>query len=214
MAEDWRVTVTLADESARSLATRLEEHDLEQPGRAALGGRVAISADPTHVFLYANTRAAAAEAERVVASLLEGDGRTATFALDRWHPLEEEWEPGDVPLPVDEADRRREQERLEEQDAVDSAESGRAAWEVRLDLPSHRDAVEVAERLEAEGLRPTRRWTFLLVGAPDREEAAALATRLRAEAPPGTKLAVQPGGEMLWEGWQRRPFAWLGDLIS
>ncbi len=204
MAEDWKVTVTLADESGEKLASLLHEHELEEQARTALAGPVAISSDETHVFLYADTRAAAVEAQGIAASVVEAERKSATFALEHWHPVAEEWQPADVPLPVTEADRQAERERLEAQDTADTQATGYAEWEVRLDLPSHRDAVDLADRLESEGLPTTRRWTFLLVGASNQDEADALAKRLQAEAPAGTRIAVQPGGEMTWEASPRR----------
>lgn len=212
MAEDWRVTITLDDESGEELGSRLQEHELEE--EASFGGRVAVSADTSHVFLYADTRAAADGARKIVENVLEGEGKTATFALDRWHPIEEEWEAADVPLPLDEADLQRERERLDAQDAADTAATGYAEWEVRLDLPSHQAAVDLAERLESEGMGITRRWKFLIVGAASEDEARALVKRLQDEAPSGTAIQAQPGGEMVWEGWQKRRFAWLGDFVS
>jgi hypothetical protein len=205
MADDWRVTVSLGDEAGHALGAALHEHELEEQAAKSLGGPVAVSADSTHVFLYASTRTAAEAARRVVESILEREGGTARFALDRWHPLEEAWEPADVPLPVTEAERLRERERLEEQEAAETRAAGYAGWEVRLDLPSHRAAVELAGRLEAEGLRATRRWKYLLIGASDSAEARALAERLRREAPDGTEVQIQPGGEMAWEVAPRRP---------
>jgi hypothetical protein len=206
MAEDWRLTVRLEGSSGHTLASTLHELELERQARTQLGGRIAVSADAEHVFLYADTRAAAEQAEGLVSKLLEGEGSSGSFTLERWHPLEEEWEIAELPLPASAQEVARERERLSAKDEADSQASGFAAWEVRLDLPSHRDAVELARRLEAEGLPATRRWRYLLVGAPSREEAQALAARLGDEAPAGTSLQVQPGGEMTWETAPRRPF--------
>ena len=75
---------------------------------------------------------------------------------------------------------------------------------MRLDLASHGEAVSLAERLEAEGIPVTRRWTYLLVGAASQEDASELAERLAAEGPEGMKVQVQPGGEMVWEAAPRR----------
>jgi hypothetical protein len=206
MAEDWRLTVSLIEGSGPALGVTLEELRLEEEMGARLGRRVAVSADSDHVFLYADTRQAAAEAEELVAQLLERDGRTASFALERWHPLEEEWEADGVPLPETAEERERERARLDAKDAADSIATGYSEWEVRLDLPTHHDAVALGKRLEAEGFRATRRWRYLLVGAPTRDEAQALAERLRGEAPPGARLQVQAGGEMTWEVAPGRPF--------
>ena len=197
MAEDWRVTVELG--AGHGLESALDEHELEDETRSALGGRVAVSADGPHVFLYADTREAAEQALGEVQAIIAREGGEATYALDRWHPIAEEWEAADVPLPATDAEKAGEHEELERQETEESEESGYAEWEVRLDLPSHRDAVELATKLEAEGIPATRRWTYLLVGAADEDDAKALADRLRAESPTGTRLLVQPGGESAWE---------------
>ena len=132
-------------------------------------------------------------------TIIAGAGGEASYALDRWHPIAEEWEAADVPLPATDAEKAGEHGELERQETEESEESGYAEWEVRLDLPSHRDAVELATKLEAEGIPATRRWTYLLVGAADEDDAKALADRLRAESPGGTRVLVQPGGESAWE---------------
>ena len=203
MDEDWRVTVNLSGVSESGLRSALRE--LEKEAKLELGRRVAISASESQVFLYADTRAAAGQAEAAVKSILERDGFEGELALDRWHPLEEKWEAADVPLPATAADREREHEVLEAQDAADSETSGYAEWEVRIELPSRREAVDLSRRLEAEGLTATRRWSFLVVGAEDSDEAEALASRLRGEVPADARVRVQPGGEMVWDfvdpGW-------------
>ena len=199
MADDWRVTVELAEGAADGLGSRLAEHELEDGARDRLGRSVAVSADGPRLFLYADTRAAAEAARDVVRSLLVAEGATAAITLDRWHPLAEEWRPADEPLPATEAEREEEHEEAEAQDAADTAASGYAEWEVQVALPEHGDAVALAERLEGEGIPVTRRWKHLVVGAATEDDAEALATRLRAEAPAGAQLTVQPGGQMAWE---------------
>jgi hypothetical protein len=202
MAEDWRVTVEVEDPD--DLSNQLDEHELEEEASQALGKRVAVSGEGSQVFLYADTRDAAEQAMKVVRSLVDRAGTTAELTLDRWHSVAEEWKPADEPLPETEAEIEAENEEREEQDESDTEASGYAEWEVRLDLPSHGAAVELADRLEAEGIPTTRRWKFLLVGAADEDDANDLAKRLGSEAPAGTRTLVQPGGEMAWEGAPKR----------
>jgi len=206
MADDFRVTVLLDDGSGEGFGERLSEyeHELEDEAKEKLGDAVAVSADESTVFLYADTLEAARNARDVVVSILDGDGLTATFAVDRWHPLAGEWKPADEPLPESELAKEAELDEREAQEAADSRESGYAEWEVRLDLASHGDAVDLAEKLEAEGIPVTRRWTYLLVGAASSDDANELAERLRTEGPAGMKVQVQPGGEMVWEAAPRR----------
>ena len=204
MAEDWRVTVELEDGSGQGLGAKLEESELEEEAREGLGDAVAVSADETYLFMYADARQAAERARDFVESLLERESMTATFSLDRWHPIAGEWKPADVPLPRSEEDRQVEEDELEAHEEAESREAGYAEWEVRLDLRNHGDAVQLAEQLESEGVPVTRRWTYLLVGAASREEAGELASRLQSEGPEGTSVHVQPGGEMVWEAAPRR----------
>src|SRR3972149_6024637 len=75
---------------------------------------------------------------------------------------------------------------------------GGAGGEGRVELPPHAGTVELAERLEADGIPVVRRYTFLLVGAVNEDAAKALAERLRREAPAGARVDVQPGGGVAW----------------
>jgi hypothetical protein len=198
MSDDWRITVELGDE--HGLQTALDEHELEDDAHDALGKRVAVSADDdNHVFIYADTRETAEHALTEVKALVASHRAEATYALDRWHPVAEEWKPADEPLPETDAQLAEERADLDEQEDEESESSGAAEWEVRLDLPSHHEAVALAEKLSAEGIPVTRRWTYLLVGAEDQDQANALADRLRAEAPAGTTFQVEASGEMVYE---------------
>jgi hypothetical protein len=199
MAEDWRVTVELEEGTGHGLLAQFGEHELEDEVREKLGAGVAVSADERHLFCYADTREAAESARDVVASILAGESRSAEFALDRWHPLADEWRPADEPLPETEEEQEDELEEAEAQDAADTAASGYAEWQVTIALPDHGDAVALAERLEAEGIPATRRWKHLIVGAPTEDDANDLAERLRAEAPAGSSFTVEPSGEMAWQ---------------
>ena len=87
MAEDWRVTIgTRADDDgvvARALES-LHERELERDARERLGGRVAVSRDDEHIYLYAAGEAAAREAAGVVSELLGAhDLALEGVAIDR-----------------------------------------------------------------------------------------------------------------------------------
>jgi hypothetical protein len=206
MADDFRVTVLLDDGSGEGVAETLEELELEVEDAATekLGDAVAVSADGTTVFLYTDTLEAARSARDVVAAVLAREQLTATYALDRWHPLASEWKPADEPLPGTEFEQEAELDEREALEEAESREAGYAEWEVRLDLGDHGEAVALAEKLESEGIPVTRRWTYLLVGAASKEDADELADRLRAEGPDGMKVHVQAGGEMVWESAPKR----------
>jgi hypothetical protein len=216
MSEDWRVTVRLEEEglSGRLLAL-LHAHEVDDEARHRLGERIAVSAAGGRLFLYADTEAAAREAEQVVSEIVKGDGLNAEFTLDRWHHAEEVWESAGVPLPSTPAETRSEHERLEEQEAAESRASGIAEWELRVEFASHAAAVEFARLLDERGFTHiVRRSLFLLVGAVNRDEADAVSEQLQNDLPPGATIHVEPGSGLSWERGSNRAFAVMGGLAS
>jgi hypothetical protein len=207
MADDWRVSVTVEDGSGRLLRA-LHEREVRNDLQQELGGRVAVSSDGPHLFLYAGTRQAADAALTQLRDTLAEHGVGGEPRLHRWHPIEERWEDPDVPLPTDEAGRELEEEHRDENDA----ETPVAEWEVRVELASHAAAEALAAELEQEGYTVVRRWKYLLLGVTTEEEATALAERLRTEAPHGAKVEVEPGLGIVWESMPRNPYAVFGGL--
>jgi hypothetical protein len=204
--DDWRVTVTLHDEAhVGRVLESVREHEVEDDVRRQLGRRVAVSAEGPTIFLYAGTENAAREADQVVRQLTAQRGVAADFAIDRWHPLEEEWENADVPMPQTAGQRAAEHQRLEEDETKQSLATGYAQWEVRVELPSRHAAVELAERLRAEGRSVVRRWTLVVLGANDSDDASALASQIKKEAPAGAEVGVQEMGPL-------QPFTRLGPI--
>jgi hypothetical protein len=204
--DDWRVTVTLHDEAhVGRVLESVREHEVEDDVRRQLGHRVAVSAEGPSIFLYAGTEDAAREADRVVRQLTAQRGAAADFAIDRWHPLEEEWENADVPMPQTDEQRAAEHQRLEQDETKESLAAGYAQWEVRIELPSRHAAVELADRLRAEGRSVVRRWTLVVLGANDSDDASALASQIKKEAPAGAEVSVQEMGPL-------QPFTRLGPI--
>lgn len=193
MADDWRVTVTLSDTAhVRRAVQSLCEHQVEDDVRRRLGHRVAVSAYGPSVFLYASSEDAAHETDRVVREMLAQHQLTAEVTLDRWHPLEEEWQDASVPMPAsDEAQAAAEHQHLINDETQQSREAGRAGWEVYVELPSHREAVELAGRLRAEGRAVDRRWKYLIVGADNEDDAGAVAEEIGQEAPANASIRTQ-----------------------
>jgi hypothetical protein len=213
VAEDWRLTATLDAPGLSQLLDRLREREVEGEARKRLGSAVAVSADGETLFAYADSRDAIHAAADVIHSLLAERGLEADLVVHRWHELEQRWEDEDVPLPWTEAERHAEHERLEAAEAAEGRERGRTLWEVRLELRSHDETRELARRLEDEGLSVIARWTYLLVGADNEDDARELAERLRAEAPNAT-VQVEPSGEMAAQVTPANPFAIFGGLAS
>jgi hypothetical protein len=91
-------------------------------------------------------------------------------------------------------------------------ERGYPEFEVRVDLPSRRDATHFAERLQDEGLPTVHRWRFLLVGASDEDSAKVLAERIQGEAPLGSRVSVEGTWKAAYAEGPANPFAVLGGL--
>ncbi len=193
--DDWRVTVTLRDQRhvGRALQSLLE-HKAEDDPLLRLGHRVAVSTDGASVYLYTGTEVAAREADRVVREVMAQRGLAADYGLDRWHPLEEKWEGAAVALPRTAGQEQDEHQRLEDEETRESISTGHALWEVRVELPSHHDAVELAERLRRDGRSVIRRWKFLVVGANNEDQAKDLARTLAQEAPAATSVHPEQAG--------------------
>ncbi len=197
-SSDWRVTISLSDVAHTERARRsVSEREVEDDVRHRLGGNVAVGAGDGQIFLYADTESAARQAEQVARGVLADDGITAEFTLQRWHPVEEQWESPDVALPQTEAERAAERERLEAAETADSLASGTAQWQARAELPSHRAAVALAGKLAGEGWPVVRRWRFLVIGVSNQDEASELAEHIRQEAPAGATVTAEPAGVRL-----------------
>lgn len=151
----------------------------------------------SRIFRYAGTETAARDAERIALDVLDQHGIAAESAVHRWHPIEEQWENPDVPVPQTEAERQAEHQRLEDTETAESLATGKAQWHVRVELGSHHHAVMLARTLENEGRAVVRRWKFLIVGANSDDDAAALAERLRQEAPGDAQVTAEPAGVRL-----------------
>jgi hypothetical protein len=209
VSDDWRVTIRLPEGSGwRDIVDRLHEDEV---ARAAHGQRVALSFDHEVLHAYGDTGEAVEGVREAIERVLRERGLSSTqTVLERWHPEEERWEDGSVPLPSTPAEHEAEHARHEAQEAADSSEPGGADWEVDAEVPSRHAAVELAERLEAEGLPVRRWWRVVRVGAATDDDARALAERIRAEAPPGTEVRWQGAAADVWA--ILRPFPELGGL--
>jgi hypothetical protein len=195
VAADWRVRIELTDAEPSGVFDRLFRGGLSPEGERLAevlrGQHLAVSGQGGSLFVYADTRSRAEQAHALIAAQLAHHEIEATeSAVEHWLAEEERWsnEP---------AGETWEEEALER---------GYAPWEVRVTCESHDAAMELADRLEAEGYEPARRWRYLVVGAASREEAEALAARLGGD--------VEAGGAVVWEealdSGVLRPFTYFG----
>lgn len=209
-SDDFRMTVRLpGDDEASDLVRRLHELRVDEQERAALGERVIVSRDDQTVFLYADSGERLRAAEKIVRREL-GDG--VDVALERWHPVAQDWQSVDAPMPETEAEIDAEEEVVRGREEAEAEETGYADWEVRVVFPTPEETDTFADRLESDGIPLIRRHTFVLVGAASEEDARELAERLRTEVPAGATVEVEPSGEMVWEVMPGNPFAVFGGL--
>ena len=212
-SDDWRLRVDLHEAGlAHTLTERLDATRLEHNLETAFHDRIAVSRDGARVFCYAGTRAQAEAAEELIRSLAQAQGWEVEYDLEHWHPTAEEWEGADVPLPGDDAARAREHGELIARERAECAERGFAEFEVRVDCTSKADAERFAAQLRAEGVPVVQRHQYLLVSATDEDAAAALAERLRAEAPAGATATVEGTLLAAESEMPGNPFAVFGGL--
>jgi hypothetical protein len=189
--DEWRVEVDLEEEEHRfTFSERIRALDLDDEARKRLGGSVTVTRDGPHLFLYATSEEGVREAERVARKLLEAEDVSGTLRVTRWHPDAEEWLDASVPLPKTEEEREAERRRHEAAEVAEAAAEGEWDYEVHVEPPGHREAVELEEKLNAEGLPVKRRWKHLRIGAPTDEQAEEIAAKVRARAPEGTEVTI------------------------
>lgn len=206
MHDEFRVEVVQVPEPER-LLDALRHVEREQ---ASSLPRLAVTHDGDRVFLYADSESAAEQGRAALEQALAAAGLDGTPSVTRWHPLEERWEDAAKPLPSTDAERAVEHARLEEEETEESEQAGYPEWEVRVTLPTHHDARSFAERLRGEGITVAQHWRHLLVGAEDEDAAAALAQRIRTEAPAGSEIHTEGNGLPYWQ--MLHPFAYLGGI--
>lgn len=193
MAEDWRVKVEFQEEEhGHRLTGFLRDNDLEHDLAERLKGRVVVSQDGPVMFLYAESRDQAEAAMEVVRSFLaEHGGAQADIELSRWHDAEERWEDPSVALPDSPEEVAAERDKLTELEREDAQSDRMDEWEVQVVLPDHHSTKELAKKLEAEGIKPLRRWRFLVIPVASEDDGNQLVERLRGECPADARIAVE-----------------------
>jgi len=189
--EDWRVKVDLHEEELGTVFVRwLKEHSLEDELADRLRGRVVVSRNDDKYFLYANARDQADAAREVVDRFLAEHQVQADVEVQRWHEVAEDWEEASLALPESPEEIEAEHQRRVELERRESAEAGMDEWEVQITLPDHRSTKALADKLEGEGVKVSRRWRHLVIPAPSEDDGSELAERIRAEAPADASIEV------------------------
>jgi hypothetical protein len=213
MNDDWRVRAQLADETqARDLAKVLAGGELEHSLRSAAGDRVIVSVDGVELFAYASDQEQARNVDEALTAAAQARNWSISTETLRWHPIAERWEDPSVPLPATATDDAAEQAEELAQDHLDTAVLGYTEYEVRAELPTHRETVELARELDEQGIPHLRRWRYLLVGAADEQSAGNLAERISSAAPADAIVTVEATAAAIEAGLPQNPFAVFGGL--
>jgi hypothetical protein len=217
MGDDWRVRIAFGDLPgqltddqgyARLYPSAQEAAELE-PFRQALqalipdlgsclGDQVRVSSGGTEIFLYAPGAGSADEAARVAREVLARRDVSALVRTERWSPREEEWldvtdKPSADVAAEQQAEQQAEYEYRQEQERERSRRSGFPVWQVRVEVPSHRDVVALAGHLAAQGWRVRRRRRHLLVGADCEDDAKGLVRELSGDGRADADTAFRVG---------------------
>jgi hypothetical protein len=212
MNDDWRVQVTCpTTATAANLNELLREGEFQHELQGTAGERVVVSLDGHELFLYAGERAQAERAVEAVKSLVANSGMTVRTELRRWHPVSEDWVDADLPMPDSETAVAAEHAEMIAREREEQSHLKYAEWEVRVGTDSHREAVELSDRLRQAGIPNLRRWRYLLVGAGDEDTANALAERVREIAGIQVTLEVEASSRVA-ENELANPFAIFGGL--
>lgn len=192
MAEEYRVEVELEDpEQGYSTEQRIRALDLDDVARERLGSTVMVTRDESRLFLYATSEEKAREAERVVRELVAADELTAEIHVTRWHPLAEVWKDSSIQLPASGEEEAAELAAREAEEAREAEIEGEYDWHVVVHAPGRGEAIDLADRLAAEGLPVRRRWRYVTVGVLTEARAGELAERLRSELPEDADVRIE-----------------------
>jgi hypothetical protein len=192
MNDDWRIQVDFVEEgSAKVLHDHLEAVELKHDLRKSFHDLVIVTRDGARVYLYAGDRGQAEAAQALIERLAQEQDWGIATDVKRWHSAEEEWRPVDEALPEAGDGKAAEHRKLIEHERIQAEERGYPEFEAFAELPSQAEARELAERLSQEGLQCVRRWKYVAIGATDEDSAKALAERIRAEAPTGSRVTAQ-----------------------
>jgi len=180
MGEDWRVCIAFGDLSRQLESCR---RALIAALGSRLGDQVAVTSSDTQIFLYAPSAGSADEAAQVAREVLARCDVSAPVRTERWSPWEQDWrDAADEPSADVAADRQAVHEYLQQQERERSVMTGFPAWQVRVELPSHRDVVALAGHLAAQGWRVRPRRRYLIAWADCEDDAKGLARALSGDS--------------------------------
>jgi hypothetical protein len=191
MGHDWRVCIAFGDLPRQLKSCR--EALIPALG-SRLGDQVAVSSSGTQIFLWAPTAGSADEAAQVAREVLARHDVSAPVRTERWSPREQEWRDADEMSDADvAAELQAVHEYRQEQERERSVRTGFPAWQVRVEVPSHRDVAALAGHLPPQGWRVRPRRRHLIVGADCEDDAKGLARALSGDGRADADTAFRVG---------------------
>ena len=191
--DDWRLRIELEHEEKRGLLDRLglRESEAEELAAELRDLRLAVTEEDGILHVYAGSSLDLERARTLIEKEFDELGLQAeSMTTEHWLAAEERWDGAEPSQDYDD----------------ELVSEGFAPWEVRIPARDHKAAVELADRLEAEGYGVIRRWNFVIAGCADEEQARALAKRLHGD--------VEAAGDKVYESMPGNPFAFFGGLAD
>ncbi len=156
-----------------------------------LGDQVAVSSSATRIFLYAPSMGLAEQAAQVARELLAQHDISAPVRTEFWSPREQKWrDAADGPSAEPAAQQHSDRQEAERKRSV---MTGVPAWQVRVEVPSHRDVIALAEYLAAQGWRVRRHPRSVIVWADCEDDAKGLGRALSGDGRADTDTAFRVG---------------------
>jgi hypothetical protein len=199
MGDDWRVCIAFGALPRKLKSCR--EALIPALG-SRLGDQVTVSSSRTQIFLYAPSIGSADEAAQVAREVLARHDFSASVRTERWSPREQKWRDADE-MSADVAAERHKYR--QEQERERSVRTGFPAWQVRVEVPSHRDVVALAGHLAAQGWRVRPRRRHLIVWANCEDDAKGLVRALSGDGRADADTAFRVGRVRL-----RSMYVWPG----
>ena len=191
MGDDWRVCIAFGD-LPRQLKSRCKALIPELGSH--LSDQIAVGSGRSQIFLYAPSIGSADEAAQVAREVLARHDVNAPVLTERWSPRDQEWlDVTDQPSADAAAEQQAEHEYIQEQWRERSRTTGFPAFQVRVDVPSHRDAVTLAGHLAAQGWRVRPRRKHVIVGADCEDDAKGLVRALSGDGRADADMAFRVG---------------------
>jgi hypothetical protein len=159
--------------------------------RSQLGEHAPVSVGKAHIFVYAAAPGAAEQADQVARVVLAQQDLGADVVLEHWDALEKAWLDAPAEPLNDAAAQRAAHDYQQEQEREWSVATGRAAWQVRVELASRDEVTALAERLASAGWPVVRHRSYLVAGANCEDDANGLAREIDGYGHPGADIRVQ-----------------------